>query len=139
MNITLLNKILNYENSVFNEYSTKRKMLIEKINKINKLNKSQLLIFVNDIKDVIDPIKASCKNIDHLLSNVNFKNNKSFQSNKDMLSIVIMFYLFKDRLDLNLISSEESEEIELTDSSDSDSSESSDSSSKSESLTFSRQ
>ena len=142
MDITLLNKLLNYENSIFNKYITKRKLLIEKINSIetNKLDNSQLLIFINDIKEVIDPIKTSCENIDHLLSNVDFKNNKSFQSNKDILNIIIMFYLFKDRLDLNLTSSEESEETELTDSSESESEPDSDSeSSKSESLTFSRQ
>jgi len=142
MDITLLNKILNYENSIFNKYTTKRKLLIEKINSIetNKLDKSQLLIFINDIKDVIDPIKSSCENIDHFLLNVNFKNNKSFQSNKDILNIIIMFYFFKDRLDLNLTSSEESDEIELTDSPDSDPDSDSDSeSSKSESLTFSKQ
>ena len=142
MDITLLNKLLNYENSIFNKYITKRKLLIEKINSIetNKLDNSQLLIFINDIKDVLDPIKSSCENIDHLLSNVDFKNNKSFQSNKDILNIIIMFYLFKDRLDLNLTSSEESEETELTDSSESESEPDSDSeSSKSESLTFSRQ
>ena len=143
MDITLLNKLLNYENSIFNKYITKRKLLIEKINSIetNKLDNSQLLIFINDIKEVIDPIKTSCENIDHLLSNVDFKNNKSFQSNKDILNIIMIFYLFKDRLDLNLTSSEESDEIELTDSSESDSVSDSDSSesSRSESLTFSRQ
>ena len=142
MDITLLNKLLNYENSIFNKYITKRKLLIEKINSIetNKLDNSQLLIFINDIKDVLDPIKSSCENIDHLLSNVDFKNNKSFQSNKDILNIIMIFYLFKDRLDLNLTSSEESEETELTDSSESESEPDSDSeSSKSESLTFSRQ
>ena len=145
MDITLLNKLLNYENSIFNKYITKRKLLIEKINSIetNKLDNSQLLIFINDIKEVIDPIKSSCENIDYLLSNVDFKNNKSFQSNKDILNIIIMFYLFKDRLDLNLTSSEESDEIELTDSPESESESVSDSdsseSSRSESLTFSRQ
>lgn len=144
MDITLLNKLLNYEKSIFNKYITKRKLLIEKINSIetNKLDNSQLLIFINDIKDVLDPIKSSCENIDHLLSNVDFKNNKSFQSNKDILNIITMFYLFKDRLDLTLTSSEESDEIdetELIDSSDSDSDSESSESSRSESLTFSRQ
>ena len=143
MDITLLNKLLNYENSIFNKYITKRKLLIGKIKSIetNKLDNSQLLIFINDIKDVLDPIKSSCENIDHLLSNVDFKNNKSFQSNKDILNIIMMFYLFKDRLDLNLTSSEESDEIELTDSPDSESVSDSDSSesSRSESLTFSRE
>ena len=63
---TLTLRLLNYENEVFNEYVSKRKILIEKINilETNKLDKSQLLIFINDIKDVLDPIKLSCANID---------------------------------------------------------------------------
>ena len=147
---TLLNKILNYESTIFNEYKLKRKILIDKLSKIetNKLDKQQLLIFINDIKDVIDPIMTSSENIDHLLMNLNFKNQKSFDNACALKNLILFNYLFKFFLDEN--STEESVETELTessselsDSNSDSSSELSDSSSelsdsKSDSLTFSR-
>lgn len=80
---TLISKILNYESTIFNEYKLKREKLIiflEQI-EINKLNNDQLLIFINDLKNIIDPIKSSTENIDHIISNKNFENKESLNNN----------------------------------------------------------
>ena len=125
--MSLLSKILKYEKLIFNDYILKRKMFIKKLHEINtnKLDNDQLLIFINNVKNIIDPIKTSCENI----TNLNENNLNSFDINLELKKFIIFSYFFD-------CSSEESELNELTELSSDSSEESSERSS--ESLTFSR-
>ena len=103
--MTILSKVLNYESSIFEEYSSKRKNLIENLKTLNMdtLDNSQLSIFMNDIKAIIDPIKTSISAIDHYFTNTDFKNNQSTLEQNDLGAL---FYLF---LGLRLNSRSDSE------------------------------
>jgi len=137
----ILSRVLNYESSIFEEYSSKRKDLIENIKNLKRpLNSSELFIFINDIKAIIDPIKTSISAIDHYFTNTDFKNNDSFLEAQELNNL---FYLF---LGLRLNSRSDSElalETEISDSEPSETSESvsesdvSSKSSRSVSVTFS--
>jgi len=91
--MTILSKILNYESSIFEEYSSKRKNLIDNLKTLNidTLDNSQLSIFTNDLKAIIDPIKTSISAIDHYFTNTDFKNNQSTLEQNDLGAL---FYLF---------------------------------------------
>lgn len=140
----ILSRVLNYESSIFEEYSSKRKNLIENIKGLSTLDRSQLFIFTNDLKAIIDPIKTSISAIDHYFTNTDFKNNSSFIEAQELNKL---YYLFLG-LRLNSCSdselsleTESSEVSEHSDSSVSDSeselSEDSSKSSRSVSVTFS--
>jgi len=90
---TLLSKILNYESSIFEEYSSKRKDLIDHIKSVSNLDNSQLLIFVNDLKAIIDPIKSSISAIDFYFSNTDFRNNESEIAFKKIKDLYFLFLL----------------------------------------------
>ena len=87
---TLISKILNYEDEIFNEYISKRKKLIKNIKLQKNLNQSQTLNFINDIKAIIDPIKTSLDSIDYYFTNLNFDKSKS----SDEISKMLFIYLF---------------------------------------------
>jgi hypothetical protein len=101
--MTFLSKVLNYESLIFEEYSSKRKNLIENIKKIETLDKRQSIVFINDLKAIIDPIKTSISAIDHYFTNLDFKNEENVTSFKELNDL---FYLF---LILRLKSFSESE------------------------------
>jgi len=112
----ILSRVLNYESSIFEEYSSKRKDLIENIKNLKRpLNRSELFIFINDLKAIIDPIKTSISAIDHYFTNTDFKNNDSFLEAQNLNAL---FYLF---LGLRLNSCSDSELALETEISDSDS------------------
>jgi len=112
----ILSRVLNYESSIFEEYSSKRKDLIENIKNLKRpLNHSELFIFINDIKAIIEPVKTSISAIDHYFTNTDFKNNASFLEAQELNNL---FYLF---LGLRLNSGSESELTLETEISDSDS------------------
>ncbi len=130
----LLTKIKMYESSIFEEYSSKRKNLIDHINSLDVLSKSQTVVFINDLKAIIDPIKTSISSIDHYFTNLDFKNNESTENLQD-LNKLMSLYLF-----LETYSADETEETSVPESSVSvsDSLEESESkSSRSVSVTFS--
>ena len=123
-----------YESSIFEEYSSKRKNLIDHIDSLGVLSKSQTVVFINDLKAIIDPIKTSISSIDHYFTNLDFKNNTSTENLQD-LNKLMSLYLF-----LEIYSTDETEETSVPESSvsDSDSLEESESkSSRSVSVTFS--
>lgn len=91
--MTILSKILNYESSIFEEYSSKRKDLIDHIKSVSNLDNSQLLIFVNDLKAIIDPIKSSISAIDFYFSNTDFRNNESEIAFKKIKDLYFLFLL----------------------------------------------
>ena len=96
MDNVLLNSVLNYENEIFNKYTELRNKFIKRINEIeiNKLDKSQLLIFINDIKAVIDPIQLSIQNMNHFSDNLNFTNNESITDQLELQKMMTISLLF---------------------------------------------
>jgi len=122
----LISRILNYEKEIFDDYCSKRLKLLNYITEIktNKLNKQKLLVLINDVKCIIDPIKTSKENIEHFLNNKNFKKSESIDLNK---MVFIYFFLLPF-----FSSTEESELTELTE--ETETSEFSESESESESL-----
>ena len=130
----LLTKIKMYESSIFEEYSSKRKNLINHINSLGVLSKSQTVVFINDLKAIIDPIKTSISSINHYFNNLDFKNTESTENLQDLNKLMLL-YLF-----LETYSTDETEETSVPESSVSvsDSLEESESkSSRSVSVTFS--
>lgn len=113
---TLLSKLLNYESMVYNTYTSKREKLLSFLEQIeiNTLNNDQLLIFINDLKNIIDPVKTSIDNIDHIFSNVNFENKESIHYNLQFIRCMILSTLFQSP-DETLVT-EESETLESSES-----------------------
>jgi hypothetical protein len=105
---TLLSKILNYELEIFNKYLESRKKLLTFIKeiKINNLSNQQVLIFINDLKQVIDPVITSQQNIDYLLLN-NMKSDDSIKNQNEIKKITDLYFLLEY---LRLTCSEEEEE-----------------------------
>ena len=91
---SFIEKILKYENSIFNEYTIKRNTLIENIKnlQLNDLNKDQLLNLTSDIKLVIDPIKTSISNMDDYFNNL--KNSWNSNESTKTLNELNLFYTF---------------------------------------------
>ena len=120
---TLLKDILNYEAKLFEEYSLKRNNFLENLKtiKTNNLSQSQLLIFIHDIKEIIDPLKLSMENMDYYFTNTSFTKNDSIENSKKKL-----FYCLIDRFFTNSSELVESSELteEISSEPDSDSSES---------------
>jgi len=102
---SLLFKILNYENKIFEEYISKRTTFLENLKtiKINELSKEQLLNFINDIKNTIDPLKTSISSIDDYFLNLNLNFSKGNDDTGDLVNYLFLGYFF------TLISSELSE------------------------------
>ena len=118
--MSLLSKILNYEQSIFEEFVEKRKIFIKKIEKIetNNMNKNQVLIFIENIKNVIDPLKNS------IFSMENFNEKKdSF----DLINFIQFYFLFEIFFRKNSGSLESDELTEILSESGSDELESSES------------
>jgi hypothetical protein len=133
---TLISKILNYESEIFENYLESRKKLLTFINsiEINNLPEQKVLIFINDLKQVIDPIITSRENIEYLLSN-NMESDESIK-NKNEFKKLVGIYLLLDCLRLGgglseelseLSESDDSESLELSESVESEESELSDS------------
>jgi hypothetical protein len=88
-------KILEYENTVFNNFLEKRKCLIENIKnfQLNNLTQPQLFNFINDVKMIIDPMKNVSDNIDfYLLNSENLFNDNSSKVNYTTFQNSILFY-----------------------------------------------
>lgn len=116
---TLISKILNYENEIFNEYISKRKKLIKNIKEQSFLNKKQSLNFVNDIKAIIDPIKTSISSIDYYFTNLNFdKNNTEVDISKILCTYLLLETYLTSSLD-TLDTLESSDDSELSEDSES--------------------
>ena len=96
----ILSKVLNYEETIFKEYIYKRNKLIQHIKSIQTLNDAQLLIFVNDMKEIIDPIKTSISGINFYFTNTDFKNNKNVIENQELITLYYLFLVLR----LNLVS-----------------------------------
>ena len=64
------------------------------------INDAQLLIFVNDMKEIIDPIKTSISGINFYFTNTDFKNNKNVIENQELITLYYLFLVLR----LNLVS-----------------------------------
>ena len=87
-----LRKLLEYEETVFQDYLLKRSEFKEYIHKLQELNKEELFVFVNDLKAIVDPIKTSTLAINHCLNNSDFKNTQSISDHNE-LQKVLMYYI----------------------------------------------
>ena len=98
--MSLKDKIIEYENDIFNEFIEKRNKFINYIKNIdiNVLSKEQVNNLIYDIKMILEPIKTSSENIDYIFTNTEFDKNNSEQ---DLINIekVVTFYSI---LNLNL-------------------------------------
>ena len=113
----ILSKIIEYESKVFEEYSSKRLSFLEHLKGIetNNLTQSQLLIFINDVKAIIDPLKSSTLAIEHYFTNTSFKKKNSINDTKNMLFYILLSTLISDSLELEseeLLTEESSESLE---------------------------
>jgi len=119
-NNCFIDKILNYEKLVFDEYNLKRNNLIENIKnlQLKDLDKNQLINLTSDIKLIIDPIKTSIINIDDYFINHNnkFNNNESIKTISNLNQLITFFFLFTG-------SDSGSESLSVCDSSESSDSE----------------
>ena len=110
----ILSKIVEYESKVFEEYSSKRSLFLEHLKGIetNNLTKSQLLIFISDIKAIMDPLKSSTLAIEHYFTNTSFEKKNSINDTKNMLFYFLLSTLISESLDPELESelTEESSE-----------------------------
>ena len=114
----LLFKILKYEADVFEKYIESRKKLINFIKevKINNLPNEKVLIFINDLKQVIDPIITCNDNIDYLISN-NMESELSITTQKELKEVFNLYLLLGClRLGGSESELESSERLELSDS-----------------------
>lgn len=91
--MSLKDKIIEYENDIFNEFIEKRNKFINYIKNIdiNVLSKEQVNNLIYDIKMILEPIKTSSENIDYIFTNTEFNKNNSEQ---DLINIekVVTFY-----------------------------------------------
>jgi hypothetical protein len=99
----ILSRIIKHESHVFEEYCTKRKLLLKSLSEIktSKLNKEQLEIFVYDIKAIIDPVKTSISEIDYYFTNTDFKKRENLiQFNEiSRLAYLLVLGLYSPRSD----------------------------------------
>ena len=99
----ILSKIIEYESKVFDEYSSKRLSFLEHLKRIetNNLTQGQLLVFISDIKAIIDPLKTSNDAIEHYFTNTSFKKNNSINDTKNMLFYILLSTLISESLELD--------------------------------------
>ena len=97
----ILSKLIDYESKIFVEYSSKRISFLEHLKGIetNNLTQSQLLVFISDIKDIIDPLKTSSLAMEHFFTNTSFKKNNSIQDTKNILFYFLLSTLISESLD----------------------------------------
>ena len=114
MDQTLKLKIMNYERQIFEHYLKERQRFLKKLEKIetNKLTQDQLLVFINDIKNVIDPVKESINSMKHF-NKLNFNDTYSIDINNFLL-----FYLIFGKTFFRGIGSSSEEEGSDKESSD---------------------
>ncbi len=98
--MSLLFKVLKYESEIFEKYQKNRTELLKFINEIeiNNAPKEKVLIFINDLKQVIDPLITCNQNIEYLLSN-NMESNESTEYQKNLKELFNV-YLFLEYLRL---------------------------------------
>jgi hypothetical protein len=105
-----LSRALNYENEIFDEYLSKRKKMIDFVQKLDfeTLDKKQKIVFIENFKNVIEPIKTSISEIDTFNEDISFTNLNERSLKVDFIYLLYLF-LFDS-------SSDETLETESSDS-----------------------
>ena len=91
----ILSKILNYESRVFNEYTTKRQLMLSHLSCLNicTLDKDQINVFIHDMKCIIDPVKTSISEIDYYFTNKDFKKTDNLKHLEQLKTISLLYFL----------------------------------------------
>ena len=91
----ILQKILNYESQVFNEYLVKRQLMLSNLKNVdlNLLDKNQLNVFIHDMKSIIDPIKTSISEIDYYFTNTDFKKTDNLKKLNQLKAMSMLYIL----------------------------------------------
>jgi len=112
----ILSKILNYESRVFNEYTTKRQLMLSDLSCLNicTLDKDQINVFIHDLKCIIDPVKTSISEIDYYFTNKDFKKTDNLKHLEQLKTISLLYFL------LNQSETDDTETPESDSDSDSD-------------------
>ena len=105
----ILSEILNYESRIFNEYTTKRQLMLSQLSCLNisTLDKDQINIFIHDLKSIIDPIKTSISEIDYYFTNTDFKKTDNLKHLEQLKNILLLYIL---------LNQSETEDTEIPDS-----------------------
>ena len=106
MDNILKTEILKYENKLFNDYIRGRNKLVRIIKNVDfdSLNNNQLIILINDLKEITESVKETCENIDYfsLNNSKKFKMNNTLKNKEDLIKLVCVFsYLFNNNCFLN--------------------------------------
>ena len=98
-----LSRALNYENKIFEEYLSKRKKMIDFIQKLDfeTLDKKQKTVFIENFKNVVDPIKTSISQIDTFNEDLSFTNLNESRLKVDFVYLLYLF-LFESSFDETL-------------------------------------
>ena len=134
--MNILSRILDHENEIFEEYQSKRKLLLKNLRalEISSLTQDQVSILIHDLKAILDPIKMCVNSIDHHLSNEMLTKTDSVTEYTEtklclylLLNIRFGSFSSLDTLETEVMS-DSSDSLETSDSPDSsDSSDSSES------------
>jgi len=91
----ILQKILNYESQIFDEFLVKRQLMLSHLKKANlsSLDKNQLNVFAHDMKSIIDPIKTSISEIDYYFTNTDFKKTDNLKKLNQLQTLSMLYIL----------------------------------------------
>ena len=94
--MSLLFKVLKYESEIFEKYQKNRAELLKFIGEIeiNNIPKEKILIFINDLKQVIDPLITCSTNIEYLISN-KMESNESVEYQKNVKEIFNIYFFLE--------------------------------------------
>ena len=105
-----LSRALNYENEIFDEYLAKRKKMLDFVQNLDfeTLDKKQKIVFIENFKNVVEPIKTSISQIDTFNEDLSFTNLNESRLKAEFVYLLYLF-MFWD-------SSDETLETESSDS-----------------------
>jgi hypothetical protein len=107
-----LSKVKNYEQGVFDEFMAKRNKLLNTIENLNfeTLDKKQKIIFIENFKNVVEPLKTSIQQIDTFNNDTDFKNQENVNTSTQVNFVYLLYLL------LFTFSEEETLETEISES-----------------------
>lgn len=109
-NESLIFKILQHENTIFEAFIEKRKTFLEHVKK-NTLHESQMKHFIYDVKSIIDSMKSTNNFIEQYFINSDNHFNNDYSMNETQF--IQFYFFFKDFFFISREISESSELSEL--------------------------
>ena len=93
-NFNINKQIIHEFNKVFKNLELKKHIFNEYINNTDTslFSKEELLNFMNDIREVIQPIRNSIESIDYLIHNNGVSNQSRITNEKILKSLIILDY-----------------------------------------------